>query len=67
MTSFDKGMIEETNGNKVKVKLVMGANKGETREYKQDVVGQEKRKNVTNAGSQMTSEMGGAGITQKRD
>ena len=40
MTSFDKGMIEETNGNKVKVKLVMGANKGETREYKQDVVGQ---------------------------
>ena len=33
-------MIEETNGNKVKVKLVMGANKGETREYKQDVVGQ---------------------------
>ena len=35
-----QGMIEETNGNKVKVKLVMGANKGETREFKQDVVGQ---------------------------
>ena len=33
-------MIEETNGNKVKVKLVMGANKGEVREFKQDVVGQ---------------------------
>ena len=36
----EQGMIEETNGNKVKVKLVMGANKGETREFKQDVVGQ---------------------------
>ena len=38
--SDEQGMIEETNGNKVKVKLVMGANTGEIREYKQDVVGQ---------------------------
>ena len=38
--SDEQGMIEETNGNKVKVKLVMGANSGEIREYKQDVVGQ---------------------------
>jgi myosin heavy subunit len=37
---YVEGMIEETNGNKVKVKLVMGANKGEIREFKQDVVGQ---------------------------
>ena len=33
-------MIEETNGNKVKVKITKGASAGETKEYKQDLVTQ---------------------------
>ena len=33
-------MIEETNGNKVKVKITKGASAGETKEYKQELVTQ---------------------------
>ena len=37
---FAEGMIEETNGNKVKVKITKGASAGETKEYKQELVTQ---------------------------
>ena len=37
---FCEGLVEETNGNKVKVKIVMGASAGEVKEYKQDLVTQ---------------------------
>ena len=37
---FCEGIVEETNGNKVKVKIVAGANKGDVKEYKQDLVAQ---------------------------
>jgi len=37
---FAEGMIEETNGNKVKVKIIKGASAGETKEYKQELVTQ---------------------------
>jgi len=37
---FAEGMIEETNGNKVKVKITKGASAGEVKEYKQELVTQ---------------------------
>jgi len=37
---FAEGMIEETTGNKVKVKIVKGASAGEVKEYKQELVTQ---------------------------
>ena len=37
---FAEGLIEETNGNKVKVKITQGSSAGETKEYKQDLVTQ---------------------------
>jgi myosin heavy chain 6/7 len=37
---FCEGLIEETNGNKVKVKIVMGESAGEVKEYKQEIVTQ---------------------------
>ena len=37
---FAEGLIEETNGNKVKVKIVAGESAGEVKEYKQDLVAQ---------------------------
>ena len=37
---FAEGMIEETNGNKVKVKIVAGESKGDVKEFKQDLVAQ---------------------------
>ena len=37
---FCEGIVEETTGNKVKVKIVAGASAGETKEYKQDLVAQ---------------------------
>ena len=37
---FCEGVVEETNGNKVKVKIVAGESKGEVKEYKQDLVAQ---------------------------
>ena len=37
---FCEGLIEETNGNKVKVKITMGESAGEVKEYKQDIVTQ---------------------------
>ena len=37
---FCEGLIEETNGNKVKVKIVVGESKGDVKEYKQDLVAQ---------------------------
>ena len=37
---FCEGLIEETVGNKVKVKITMGVSAGETKEYKQDLVTQ---------------------------
>ena len=37
---FAEGMIEETNGNKVKVKIIRGSSSGEIKEYKQEVVTQ---------------------------
>ena len=37
---FAEGMIEETNGNKVKVKITKGSSAGETKEYKQELVTQ---------------------------
>ena len=41
---FAEGMIEETNGNKVKVKITKGSSAGETKEYKQDLVTQVKHR-----------------------
>ena len=37
---FAEGMIEETSGNKVKVKITKGASSGEEKEYKQELVTQ---------------------------
>ena len=37
---FCEGLVEETNGNKVKVKIVVGESKGDVKEYKQDLVAQ---------------------------
>ena len=37
---FCEGLIEETNGNKVKVKIVMGESEGEVKEFKQEIVTQ---------------------------
>ena len=37
---FCEGPVEETIGNKVKVKIVAGESKGEVKEYKQDLVAQ---------------------------
>ena len=37
---FAEGLIQETTGNKVKVKVVAGASAGEEKEYKQDLVTQ---------------------------
>ena len=37
---FAEGLIEETNGNKVKVKIIKGESTGESKEYKQEVVTQ---------------------------
>ena len=37
---FCEGVVEETNGNKVKVKIVAGESAGEVKEYKQDLVAQ---------------------------
>ena len=37
---FCEGVVEETNGNKVKVKIVAGESKGDVKEYKQDLVAQ---------------------------
>ena len=40
---FAEGLIQETTGNKVKVKVVAGASAGEEKEYKQDLVTQVER------------------------
>ena len=37
---FCEGIVEETTGNKVKVRITGGASAGETKEYKQDLVAQ---------------------------
>ena len=37
---FCEGLIEETNGSKVKVKIVKGESAGEIKEFKQDLVTQ---------------------------
>ena len=37
---FAEGLIEETVGNKVKVKITVGSSAGEVKEYKQDLVTQ---------------------------
>ena len=37
---FCEGLIEETNGAKVKVKIVKGESAGEVKEFKQDLVTQ---------------------------
>ena len=37
---FCEGIVEETNGNKVKVKIVAGESKGDVEEYEQDLVAQ---------------------------
>ena len=37
---FCEGMIQETNGNKVKVKVTVGSSAGEEKEYKQELVTQ---------------------------
>ena len=39
---FAEGIIEETNGAKVRVKIVKGSYEGKTEEYKQDLVTQVK-------------------------
>ena len=39
---FCEGLIEETNGAKVKVKIVKGESAGEVKEFKQDLVTQVK-------------------------
>ena len=39
---FCEGIVEETTGNKVKVKIVDGDSKGDVKEYKQDLVAQVK-------------------------
>jgi hypothetical protein len=39
---FAEGLIEETVGNKVKVKITLGSSAGETKEYKQELVTQVK-------------------------
>ena len=37
---FAEGVVEETNNDKVKVKIIMGADTGQVKEFKQEVVTQ---------------------------
>ena len=37
---FTEGVIEETNNDKVKVKIIMGASAGQVKEFKQEVITQ---------------------------